>query len=71
MSTSMISTLALRSIRAPIQAAARRQMSSVSSAASNTAAGQHSTRKLAIASTLSVVAGIDITYAYFTFVRKD
>ncbi|KAG0050510.1 hypothetical protein BGZ83_004707 [Gryganskiella cystojenkinii] len=71
MQTNMNATI-IRSIRTPLQAAARRYSSTASS--SNTAApaatGQHSTQKLAIASAVSAVVGVDVTYAYFTYFKK-
>ncbi|GJJ72724.1 hypothetical protein EMPS_05082 [Entomortierella parvispora] len=74
MTASTIATVAARSVRAPFQAAARRQMSTASSNASTgstqAAAGQHSTQRLAIASGVSAVVGVDVTYAYFTYFKK-
>ena len=79
MSASTIATVALRSVRVPAQAAARRHASTVASSATSTAnaaptattvVGQHSTQKLAIASAVSAVVGVDVTYAYFTYVKK-
>ncbi|KAF9344830.1 hypothetical protein BGX26_003848 [Mortierella sp. AD094] len=62
-----------RMIRAPIQAAARRQYSA--SASSPSAPGStkvvgHSNQKLAIASVVSAIAGVDVTYAYFTYFKS-
>jgi len=74
MTASTIATAAVRSVRNPLQAAARRQMSTSSSNASagptQAAAGQHSTQRLAIASAVSAVVGVDVTYAYFTYFKK-
>ncbi|KAG0050509.1 hypothetical protein BGZ83_004706 [Gryganskiella cystojenkinii] len=80
MSASTIATAAIRSVRVPVQAAARRHASTVaSSATAHTATaapatastvGQHSTQKLAIASAVSAVVGVDVTYAYFTYVKN-
>lgn len=75
MSASTIATVAARSVRAPLQAAARRQMSTSSSNASaggstQATTGQHSTQRLAIASAVSAVVGVDVTYAYFTYFKK-
>ncbi|KAF9967429.1 hypothetical protein BGZ70_009574 [Mortierella alpina] len=67
-------SVAIRSIRAPVQAIIRRQYSASAASASSTATSAtisgHSTHKLAIASGVSTVVGADLTYAYFTFFRK-
>ncbi|KAG0043200.1 hypothetical protein BGZ83_011718 [Gryganskiella cystojenkinii] len=61
----------IRSLRAPIHAAARHYSSSVlSSTSASAATGQHSTQKLVIASAVSAVVGVDVTYAYFTYFKK-
>ncbi|KAF9346123.1 hypothetical protein BGX26_002392 [Mortierella sp. AD094] len=65
-----------RMIRAPLQAAVRRQYSAAASSASSTStiATQvigHSNQRLAIASAVSAIAGVDVTYAYFTYFKKD
>ncbi|KAF9957112.1 hypothetical protein BGZ72_002159 [Mortierella alpina] len=68
-------SVSIRSIRAPVQAIARRQYSasaaSAASTASTTTVIGHSNRKLAVASGVSAVVGADITYAYFTFFNKS
>ncbi|KAF9367462.1 hypothetical protein BGX21_007385, partial [Mortierella sp. AD011] len=64
-----------RMIRAPLQAAARRQYSAAASSASNASAKGstqvvgHSNQRLVIASTVSAIAGADVTYAYFTYFK--
>ncbi|KAF9100205.1 hypothetical protein BGX23_004033 [Mortierella sp. AD031] len=65
---SAITSSAVRMVRA-----ATRQYSAAAVEASVPAAvGQHSTKKLAIASGAAFVVGVDVTYAYFTFgQRKD
>ncbi|KAF9087905.1 hypothetical protein BGX27_002837 [Mortierella sp. AM989] len=71
--TAMTSS-SLRSIRAPLRALAQRQYSSAASTASHTAQPAivvgHSNQKLAIASGVSAMVGVDATYAYFTFFQK-
>ncbi|KAF9980363.1 hypothetical protein BGZ65_005190 [Modicella reniformis] len=54
-----------RSIRAPLQAMARRQYSS--SSGSITLPVGHSNKKLA---GVSFAAGVDVTYAYYNFFQK-
>ncbi|KAF9916376.1 hypothetical protein BX616_003927 [Lobosporangium transversale] len=66
MSSIMVAS-SLRSVRAPLQALVRRQYSS----AAGTATIGHSTKKLAIASGVSAAVGADVTYAYFTFFKKN
>ncbi|KAF9107440.1 hypothetical protein BGX29_006307 [Mortierella sp. GBA35] len=72
---SAITSSAVRMVRAatPLRTAAIRQYSAAAVEASVPAAvGQHSTKKLAIASGAAFVVGVDVTYAYFTFgQRKD
>ncbi|KAF9992774.1 hypothetical protein BGZ80_008411, partial [Entomortierella chlamydospora] len=63
-----------RMIRVPLQAAARRQYSAASSASNASAQGPtqvvgHSNQRLAIASIVSAIAGVDVTYAYFTYFK--
>lgn len=55
-------------LRAPVQAAVRRQYSAAAN--STNAATGHSTQRLATASTISFVVGVDVTYAYFYFKNK-
>ncbi|KAF9207819.1 hypothetical protein BGZ49_010484 [Haplosporangium sp. Z 27] len=68
-----IATSSVRMIRAPLQAAARRQYSASTSAASKAAGSTqligHSNQRLAIVSAVSAVAGVDVTYAYFTYFK--
>ncbi|KAF9988845.1 hypothetical protein BGZ75_008361 [Mortierella antarctica] len=59
-----------RLVRAPLQAAARRQYSAAASSGATPAVG-HSNQRLAIASGVSAVVGADITWAYFTFFKKE
>ncbi|KAI1315383.1 hypothetical protein EDD11_000887 [Mortierella claussenii] len=63
----------LRMVRAPVQALARRQYSAAASAtpAGSPAAAGHSTQRLIIASGVSALLGADVTYAYFTFFKKQ
>ncbi|KAF9340895.1 hypothetical protein BGZ91_011962 [Linnemannia elongata] len=71
---SAITSTAARMIRAaaPLRSAAVRQFSASAAAAESTApviavaVAQHSTKKLAIISSIAFVAGVDVTYAYFT-----
>lgn len=58
-----------RVVRAPLQAAARRQYSATASSGAAPAVG-HSNQRLAIASGVSAVVGADITWAYFTFFKS-
>ncbi|KAF9925919.1 hypothetical protein FBU30_004383 [Linnemannia zychae] len=69
---SAITSSAVRMVRAaaPLRTATVRSYSSAASE-SATPAGLHSTKKLAIASGVSFVVGIDVTYAYFTFGQKS
>ncbi|KAF9082701.1 hypothetical protein BGX27_004414 [Mortierella sp. AM989] len=62
-----------RAIRAPLQAAARRQYSAASNASApgSTQVVGHSNQKLAIVSAVSAFAGVDVTYAYFTYFKKE
>lgn len=68
----------MRSIRAPLQAMARRQFSSTTTGTSGGAATGsipltvgHSNKKLAIASAVSFAVGIDVTYAYYNFFQTS
>ncbi|KAF8918774.1 hypothetical protein EDD21DRAFT_449310 [Dissophora ornata] len=66
----------LQSMRAPLQAAARRQYSSSVSAAgaagsSGPAVVGYSTRTVTVATGVSFVAGVDLTYVYCTYFRKN
>ncbi|KAG0196870.1 hypothetical protein BGX28_009676 [Mortierella sp. GBA30] len=72
----MTLSASMRSIRAPLWAIIRRQYSATIPASySKTAAASqvvgHSNKKLAIVSGVSAAVGVDITYAYFTFFRKN
>ncbi|KAF9542885.1 hypothetical protein EC957_001476 [Mortierella hygrophila] len=60
---------------APLRVAAVRQFSASAAAESSApaiavAVAQHSTKKLAIVSSVAFVAGVDVTYAYFTLGQK-
>ncbi|KAG9071988.1 hypothetical protein KI688_006207 [Linnemannia hyalina] len=61
---------------APLRAAAVRQFSASAAAAESSApaiavaVAQHSTKKLTIVSSLAFIAGVDVTYAYFTLGQK-
>ncbi|KAG0222757.1 hypothetical protein B0O80DRAFT_500096 [Mortierella sp. GBAus27b] len=68
---------AARSVRAPLQAIARRQYSSTvanaaagSTSTSAAASVGHSNQRLAVAAGVSFVAGVDVTYAYYNFFQK-
>ncbi|KAF9417994.1 hypothetical protein BGZ94_009816 [Podila epigama] len=70
-------TLALSSaavLRAPVQAALRRQYTTASSSAGNSSTVAqpvgHSTKRLVGASVVSAVLGADATCAYFYFKNK-
>ncbi|KAF9991392.1 hypothetical protein BGZ79_004580, partial [Entomortierella chlamydospora] len=69
-----------RMIRTPLQAAVRRQYSAAASSASASSASNasaqgstqvvgHSNQRLAIVSVVSAIAGVDVTYAYFTYFK--
>ncbi|KAG0378113.1 hypothetical protein BGX24_004703 [Mortierella sp. AD032] len=68
------SSAAVRMVRvaAPLRTAAIRQFSAAAPAVESSvpAVALHSTRKLAIVSGVAFVAGIDVTYAYFTLGQK-
>ena len=73
---SAISSSAVRMVRAaaPLRTAAVRHYSAASTHAAESsveAVAQHSTKKLAIASSVAFVAGVDVTYAYFAFGQKS
>ncbi|KAF9584691.1 hypothetical protein BGW38_005550 [Lunasporangiospora selenospora] len=61
----------VRSIRAPIQAAARRQYTSSASSSQGASAPVvgHSSKRVAVVAGVSAIAGVDVTYAYFTYVK--
>ncbi|KAF8983832.1 hypothetical protein BGZ46_009400 [Entomortierella lignicola] len=69
-----IAISSVRMIRIPLQAAARRQYSASTSAASKAAGSTqvigHSNQRLAIVSVVSAIAGVDVTYAYFTYFKR-
>ncbi|KAF9152165.1 hypothetical protein BG015_005683 [Linnemannia schmuckeri] len=75
---SAITSSAARMVRvaAPLRTAAARQFSATAAAAESSAPAvavamaQHSTKKLAIVSSVAFVAGVDVTYAYFTLGQK-
>ncbi|KFH64731.1 hypothetical protein MVEG_09463 [Podila verticillata NRRL 6337] len=60
-----LTSSSIRVLRAPVQAAVRRQYSAAAN--STNAATGHSTQRLATASAISFVVGVDVTYAYFYF----
>ncbi|KAK3847983.1 MAG: hypothetical protein J3R72DRAFT_484948 [Linnemannia gamsii] len=68
------SSSAARMVRvaAPLRTAAIRQFSAAAPAAESSAPAVtlHSTKKLAITSGVAFVAGVDVTYAYFTLGQK-
>ncbi|KAF9905705.1 hypothetical protein EC991_001379 [Linnemannia zychae] len=68
----IISSSAVRMVRAaaPLRTVAIRQYSVATGESSAAPAALHSTKKLAIASGVAFVVGIDVTYAYFTFGQK-
>lgn len=75
---SAITSSAARMVRAaaPLRTAAVRQFSAsavaeTSAPAIAVAMSQHSTKKLAIVSSVAFVAGVDVTYAYFTLGQKS
>lgn len=71
--TSAIISSSARAIRAPLQAAARRQYSATASSSTTNGSTQvtgHSNQKLAIVSTVSAIAGVDVTYVYFTYFKS-
>ncbi|KAF9542884.1 hypothetical protein EC957_001475 [Mortierella hygrophila] len=70
---SAITSSAARMVRAtaPLRTVAVRHYSAASTESSAAAAPTlHSTKNLAIASGVAFVAGVDVTYAYFTLGRK-
>ncbi|KAF9152163.1 hypothetical protein BG015_005681 [Linnemannia schmuckeri] len=69
---SAITSSAVRMVRAaaPLRTAAVRQYSAAAGESSAAPAALHSTKKLAIASGVAFVAGVDVTYAYFTLGQK-
>ncbi|KAF8942309.1 hypothetical protein BGZ47_006599 [Haplosporangium gracile] len=70
---SPIATSAARMVRAsatPLRAAAVRQYSAAAGESSAAPTALHSTKKLAIVSGVAFVAGVDVTYAYFTLGQK-
>ncbi|KAF9134088.1 hypothetical protein BGW39_008161 [Mortierella sp. 14UC] len=67
------SSAAVRMVRAaaPLRTTAvRRYSTAVNGESSAAPAALHSTKKLAITSGIAFVAGVDVTYAYFTLVQK-
>lgn len=58
-----------RMLRAPVQIAVNRQYSAAANSTNATTTG-HSTQRLATASAISFVVGVDVTYAYFYFRNK-
>ncbi|KAG0308422.1 hypothetical protein BGZ98_008042 [Dissophora globulifera] len=71
MSAIATAAASIRSVRGPLQAVARRHYSSAIPTPQITAASGHSTQKLAIASGAAFVAGVDVTYAYFSYFKTD
>ncbi|KAF9134090.1 hypothetical protein BGW39_008163 [Mortierella sp. 14UC] len=73
--TPITSSAAVRMVRAaaPRRTIAVRHFSAAAPVveSSTPAVALHSTKKLAIASGVAFVAGVDITYAYFTFGQKS
>ncbi|KAG0030147.1 hypothetical protein BGZ81_003015 [Podila clonocystis] len=65
-----LTSSSVRMLRAPVQAAARRQYSAAANSTNATATG-HTTQRLATASAISFVVGVDVTYAYFYFKNKE
>ncbi|KAG0285421.1 hypothetical protein BGZ96_010321 [Linnemannia gamsii] len=68
---SAIVSSATRMVRAsatPLRTVATRQYSAA--AIESSAPVLHSTKKLAIASTVAFIAGVDVTYAYLTLGQK-
>ncbi|KAF9542882.1 hypothetical protein EC957_001473 [Mortierella hygrophila] len=68
---SAITSSAARMVRAtaPLRTVAARHYSAAATE-SSAAPTLHSTKKLAIASGVAFVAGVDVTYAYFTLGQK-
>ncbi|KFH64725.1 hypothetical protein MVEG_09457 [Podila verticillata NRRL 6337] len=67
-----LTSSSVRMLRAPVQAAVR-HYSAATNAATNASAATvtgHSTQRLATASAVSFVVGVDVTYAYFYFKNK-
>ncbi|KAF8947415.1 hypothetical protein BGZ47_009271 [Haplosporangium gracile] len=74
---SVITSTAARMVRvaAPLRTTAVRQFSAAATAEPSASAvavamTQHSTKKLAIVSSVAFAAGVDVTYAYFTLGQK-
>ncbi|KAK3824708.1 MAG: hypothetical protein J3Q66DRAFT_395775 [Benniella sp.] len=60
----------IRSVRAPLQAIARRQYSSATPSATNAAVVGHSNQRLAIVAGVSFAVGVDASYIYYNFSEK-
>ncbi|KAK3824715.1 MAG: hypothetical protein J3Q66DRAFT_395782 [Benniella sp.] len=61
----------IRSIRAPLQAIARRQYSSATSSVTNAAVVGHSNQRLAIVAGVSFADGVIATYVYYNYNERN
>lgn len=76
MSAIASSAIQMARVATPLRSAAIRQFSATATAefsapAVAAAVAQHSTKKMAIVSSVAFVAGVDVTYAYFTLGQKS